>query len=304
MKSSALILAALLIAGPSAVFSADLEETYNQLKDAAPQKDPATVKKLALSIFEVTLPGLATPAPADAAEKEDWTKRLAYYRDVQTFAEYSLYSTAASAPPDVCLDLLGTLEQKSPKSKYMDMAYPVYFQALTKTGAAEKIPAVAEDALKNLPENEDLLSVLAEAALAKKDSAKALAYAERLTAVLVKHPLPEGMTDADWQRKRGPALGRGYFIAGMIYAERQQNAQTDRNLRAALPFIKGSDAMYAQALFTLGVVNYQLGTMTNSKAQVLEGAKFSEQSAAYKTEYSTQAWRNAQAMRDAALKMR
>ena len=56
----------------------------------------------------------------------------------------------------------------------MDMAYPVYFQALTKTGAADKIPAVAESALKNLPENEDLLATLAESALAKKDSAKAL----------------------------------------------------------------------------------------------------------------------------------
>ena len=37
MKTSALILAALLIAGPTAAFSADLEETYNQLKEALPK---------------------------------------------------------------------------------------------------------------------------------------------------------------------------------------------------------------------------------------------------------------------------
>ena len=110
MKSSALILAAFLIAGPPAAVSADLEETYNQLKEAVPQKDPATVKKLATSVLEITVPGLASPAPADAAEKEEWTKRIAYYRDTQTFAEYSLYSTAAEAPPEVCLDLLTTLE--------------------------------------------------------------------------------------------------------------------------------------------------------------------------------------------------
>jgi hypothetical protein len=304
MKSSALILAAFLIAGPSAAVSADLEETYNQLKEAAPQKDPATVKKLAVSVLEITVPGLAAPAPADAAQKEDWSKRIAYYRDVETFAEYALYSTAVQAPPEVCLDLLETLEKLSPKSKYIDMAYPVYFQALTKTGAAAKIPAVAESALKNLPENEDLLSVLAETALAKQDNAKALGYAEKMIAAVGKHAKPEEMAEADWQRRRSAMLGRGYFIAGFIYAGRQQNAQANRSLRAALPFIKGNDAMSGPALFTLGLVNYQLGTMTNNKAQVLEAAKFSEQAAAIKFAQTNDAWRNVQAMRAQAAKMR
>lgn len=304
MKSSALILAAFLIAGPPAAVSADLEETYTQLQAALPQKDPATVKKLATSVLEITVPGLASPAPADAAEKEEWTKRIAYYRDTQTFAEYALYSTAAQAPPEVCLDLLTTLEKLSPKSKYMDMAYPVYFQAMTKTGAAAKIPEVAENALKNLPENEDLLSVLAEAALAKQDNAKALSYAERMTTALSKHSKPEEMSEADWQRRRSTMLGRGYFIAGFIYAGRQQNAQANRSLRAALPFIKGIDSMYGPALFTLGLVNYQLGTMTNNKKQVLEAATFSEQAAAIKFAQTEDAWRNVQAMRAQAAKMR
>jgi tetratricopeptide (TPR) repeat protein len=304
MKSSALILAAFLIAGPSAAVSADLEGTFNELKEAAPQKDPATVKKLATAILEITVPGLASTAPTDAAEKEEWSKRIAYYRDTQTFAEYALYSTAIQASPEVCLDLLSTLEQRSPKSKYMDVAYPVYFQALAKTGAADKIPAVAESALKNLPDNEDLLLTLAESAYGKKDTTKALNYATRVTTVLSKDTKPEELTDADWQRKRSSALGRANFIAGMIYVERQQHAQANRSLRAALPFIKGNDAMMAPALFYLGVANYSLGTMTNTKAQVLEGARFSEQAAAIKSDLATQAYRNAQAMKDAAAKMR
>jgi hypothetical protein len=262
------------------------------------------VKKLASGVLEITVPGLASTAPKDAAEKEEWSKRIAYYRDTQTFAEYALYSTAIQAPPEDCVDLLATLEKLSPKSKYMDMAYPIYFQALTKTGTAATIPAVAESALKNLPENEDLLLTLAEAALAKKESAKALTYAERLTGALSKHTKPEEIAEADWQRKRSAALGRGYYIAGMIYAERQQHVQTDRSLRAALPFIKGTDSMMAPALFYLGVANYSLGTLTNNKARVLEGAKFSEQAAAIKGDFSTQAWRNTQAMKDAAQKMR
>jgi hypothetical protein len=186
----------------------------------------------------------------------------------------------------------------------MDIAYPAYFQALTKTGAADKIPAVAESAVKNLPENEDLLSVLAEDSLTKKDTAKALAYAEKVTVVAAKHAKPEEMSEADWQRKRSATLGRAYYIAGMIYAGKQQYVQTDRSLRAALPFLKGNDAMNGPALFQLGIANYQLGVLTNNKAQVLEGAKFSEQAAAIKFAQTDDAWRNVQAMRAQAAKMR
>ena len=67
-----------------------------------------------------------------------------------------------------------------------------------------------------------------------------------------KHAKPEEMAEADWQRKRSATLGRGYYIAGMIYAGRQQHVQTNRSLRAALPFIKGIDSMNGPALFTWG----------------------------------------------------
>jgi len=50
--------------------------------------------------------------------------------------------------------------------------------------------------------------------------------------------------------------------------------------------------------------NYQLGVMTLNKAQVLEGAKFSEQAAAIPGPYTDQAWRNAQNIKAAADKIR
>jgi hypothetical protein len=56
-------------------------------------------------------------------------------------------------------------------------------------------------------------------------------------------------------------------------------------------------------LFHLGVVNYELGRLTNNKPRVLEAAKFSDRAAAMNTPYAQQAWRNAQVMRTEALKM-
>jgi tetratricopeptide (TPR) repeat protein len=298
------LLTALLIAVSCPAVPASFEENFNNLKEAVSQKNASRVQQLASEVLEEALVSSLEPAPTDSAAKEDWKKRMAWYASVQSYAEYALYSTASQASPEDCLNLLAVLEEKTPKSKYMEVAYPLYFQALTKTGASAKIQSVAENALKVFPENEDILQVLMESALAKKDSASALRHAERLIAAYGKHTRPSEIPEADWQRKRSAALGRAYYIAGMIYSDRRQYPAADRNLRSALPLIKGNKSMEAPILFYLGVANYQLGSMTRNKARVLEAVQFSEQAAAIESDYSLQAWRNAQAMKDEARKMR
>ena len=42
----------------------------------------------------------------------------------------------------------------------------------------------------------------------------------KLVAVLPKHPVPEGMAAADWERKKGQSLGRACFIAGSAHSAR------------------------------------------------------------------------------------
>jgi hypothetical protein len=93
-------------------------------------------------------------------------------------------------------------------------------------------------------------------------------------------------------------------MAGLAYAATSRWVDADKNLRAALPYAKGNTTMYANALFQLGIANYQYGKMTMSKARVLEGAKFSEQCAAIQSSVTQQAWHNAQAMKNEAATMR
>jgi len=57
--------------------------------------------------------------------------------------------------------------------------------------------------------------------------------------------------------------------------------------------------MTAAALFHLGLVNYQLGRMTNNKPLVLEAAKFSD-GRDDEEPVRAAAWRNAHAMRTEA----
>lgn len=304
MNVSVLSFAILLIAGPVVGVADDLEDAYQSLKEAESKKDAAQMKKLAAETCALARQVISRPAPESEAEKEAWAKRVAYARDIELYTEYALGATALGAPAATTVDLLSALEQQNPKSKYLEEAYGGYFQALNQTGAASKIPAVAEKAIEHFPDNEDLLLVLADTAMNRKESEGALGYAERLLTVLSKHPKPEAMSSADWARKRNAAMGRGHWIAGVMHNEKAQYYEADKDLRAALPLLKGNDSMTASALFYLGLANYQLGAATRNKARVLEAANFSDQAAAIKGPLAQQAWRNAQAMRTEAQKMR
>lgn len=304
MRLSLMSCAFLVIGGATLLVADELGDAFHELQQAEAKKDAAQVKKLALETYRLARQEISSAAPESAEEKEAWNKRIAYLHDVQVRTEYSLYATAVGAAPATTVDLLSSLEQLNPKSKYLDQAYSLYILALTQTGGASKMPAIAEKAIANFPENEDLLLVLADAARSNKQNERALNYAERLVAVLSKHPKPEGMPAADWDRKRNAALGRAYWIAGLAHLERKDLFDCDRDLRAALPLVKGNQAVLISTLVQLSLVNYQIGGMLRDRKRVLEASAFSDQAAAIPGEHAYQAWRNAQAMRNEAAKMR
>jgi hypothetical protein len=147
------------------------------------------------------------------------------------------------------------------------------------------------------------LLLLADSALSRNQLPRALRYATQLTTVLSKRAKPEGISAADWEKKKKAGLGRGYWIAGVVQSGQNNYAASNQSLRAALPLIEGDANMLPIALFHLGVVNYQLGRMTANKAQVIEAAKFSERAAAMNSPVAMDAARNANVMRIEAHKM-
>lgn len=304
MNLAILSLAVLLNLSFSAVTPDDLETAFQGLKEAETTKDVAQIKTAATKVFNIAHQLEGEAAPEDATAKDNWTKRMTWVNEVELHAEYVLSTTAMQTPPAETVALVAMLETHNPKSKYLDSAYASYLYALHQTGAGAKIPTVAEKAIAHFPENEDLLLVLADSAYSRKQSANALNYAKRLVVVLNKHPKPEGFSAADWDRKRSASLGRGYWISGVLLGDRNQYYESDKNLRAALPLIKGNDSMTQTALYYLGLANYQLGKMTTNKAQVLEAVKFSQQAAAIQGPFSQNAAHNARVMQNEATVMR
>jgi len=303
MKLSVVGIAIFLMTGP-VVVADELDDSYQGLQDAVTKKDAAQVKKLAAPVFELAGKVIAAPAPTNAIEKEDWPNHVKYAQEAQGYAEYALFAVGVQSDPATMVDLLGTLEQMSPKSKYLDQGYEAYLAALHQAGKDDAVPGIAEKAIVNFPNNPDLLLVLANAAQVKKQADRAIGFANRLVAAANARQKPETVSAADWERQKNVWLGRGYWISGVLNGEKNLYALSNKSLRAALPYIKGEPSLMAPALFFLGVSNYQLGTMTNNKQQVMEGATFSSQCAAIEGAYQHQCWLNAQNIKGAADKMR
>lgn len=303
MRLSSLRIVYALLAGPLIALPADLDTSFQALRDAVSKQDVAQVKTLAAETCALAREVVSTPAPSGEPEKDAWTKRVAYARDVELFTEYALYATALVTPSETTVDLLSNLEKQNPKSRYLDAGYAHYFAALTKIGQAAKIPRAAELALANFPENEDLLMVQTDTYLNRKQVSAAGPMAERLMNVMRRHAKPEDISAADWERKRSMSLTRAYWIAGLSHAEKNEYAMCDQDLRAALPLVKGSEAMLASTLFNLGLCNYHVGRQSMDRTRILEAAKFSDQAAAIRSPFQRQAWTNAHLMRTEADKL-
>src|SRR5215472_13432504 len=80
------------------VLADDLDDNYAALKDAQTKKDADAVKKLAVETVKNAKAEAAKPQPSDASEVDQWKKRVEFAKEVQTFAEYSLSTTAIAVP--------------------------------------------------------------------------------------------------------------------------------------------------------------------------------------------------------------
>ena len=108
---------------------------------------------------------------------------------------------------------------------------------------------------------------------------------------------PEGVSDADWDRKKSTMMGYAYYYAGIIPATGNSWQNCDRNLRAGLSFIQRQPGLGGNALFYLGLCNYQLAKITSDKSKLAEALQFSEQAAAIAGPMQGQAQTNATVIR-------
>jgi len=259
----------------------DLNTDFDALKVAVEGKDAAKVKALA--------PAVSKGSRAIITKAEDPADVIEFAKGADEYSEYALSIAAVQASdPQATIDFSDMLLAQNAKSKHVDTVAAAYLAALTKQSAA-KATAGAQKILAGRPENEDALYYAA-------SGANPGAYASRLVAVMSKKAKPEGVSDADWAKKKESYLGVGYFYGGAAACARQSWAECDRDLKAAEPLVKGSPQMLGNTYFYLGLANYQLGKLTQDRTKLQAGLKYSQQSAALPGPMQAQANNNVAAM--------
>jgi aminopeptidase N len=127
--------------------------------------------------------------------------------------------------------------------------------------AIDLISTLEAQAPKSKYLNQDAYMMVANAALNGQQGDRAAAFARKsLTA-------PKGA-------KPDQATGSAHYIIGVVAGAKKDNATADKELKAALPGIKGIPALEGPAYFFLGEAEYALGRQSMDRAQADQGIKY------------------------------
>jgi len=269
----------------------DVEVSHQNLKAAEGKKDPSLVTKWSAETAQIAEKVMASPQPKEEDEVDEWKRQVEFAKQVVAYTEYSLYAAALQTQePRQQAGLIEALEQRNPKSQYLAQAEPVLFAAYLRMNDVPKAVAVAEKVLARDQSNEDMLLVVAGAYLDKKaDPQKVLAYTSKVIELVNSKPMPQGASEADWDRRKAQLTARAYWIQGKQYFNQNKLKDADKALRQALPLMQDQN-LKADTLFHLGLVNYRM-------ENILDAVKFNEQCAAIKSPYQAAAQKNLRAIR-------
>ncbi len=164
------------------------------------------------------------------------------------------------------------------------------FLAYQKSGATDKAVALAQQVAATGTPSDDMLLVLTQDAVKRKDRDKVHAYCAKLVEAIGSKPKPEGVADADWTKRKNTILVFAYSVNGEQYFNEGKLSPADQELRKALPLAEDNLAVKAEVLFYLGLANYKM-----EKGQ--EAYSYFKACAAVKSPFQAQATKNMTVLR-------
>ena len=269
----------------------DTEAALQNLKAAEGKKDAALVLKWSDRTDQNAKKVLAQPQPKGEDELDAWKKHQDYAKQVDQYTEYTLYSAAVqAADPKQKLQLVSALRTRNAQSQYLPQMAQQEFLAYRQSGDNAKAVALAEGILATDQTNEDMLLVVADSYMQKKSNPdKVLTYSAKMVEVMSAKPKPEGVGDADWEKRKNLIVGLGHQWSGKTYMDQNKFPQADRELRLALPLISGDNNLKGETTFLLGLANYKM-------KKIPDAIKFNQMCAAIRSPYQAQAEKNIKAM--------
>ncbi|HET8550524.1 MAG TPA: hypothetical protein VFL57_21080, partial [Bryobacteraceae bacterium] len=215
----------------------DTDTAYANLKAAEKKQDPDAILKWSTATSNAARKTAGGSKPADMDEAT-WKQMVDYAKQVDTYTEYALSAAVLqTSDPNKIVMLTEALEQRNPNSQYLAQALSKFAAAARQANQLDKATALGDRALARNQTNDDLLLLMADTALNRKQPDRVIVYTTKLIELSSSQTKPQGISDADWQKKRDTTLGLAYWMQGITLAGQNKFAQADKSLRAALPLI-------------------------------------------------------------------
>jgi len=278
----------------------DLDSAHYALKVAEAKNDNDLIRKYAAITWDLASQALQTKKPADPDDVPDWTKLIAFSKQLMSYSEYLLAQQIThETDPAKKATLVQTLEARNAGSQYLAVAKaPPARMTLTQL-SPEQAYALAERGLPNDPDNEDYLLAIAEHLLNREsDLPRVLSLSLRVLELMSRKPKPDRLSSEEWERKKTMYVGASNWMAGIIYGKQARYGLSDRYLRTSLPYIRDNPQALAAAYFYLGYDNYAMAGELHDRGRAVDAVRYSKLCVAIDSQFQSLAYKNLQALRN------
>jgi len=277
----------------------DLDSAHDALKAAEAQNDPELRAKYAPLAWDLATRTLQSSKPADPDDLPDWTKQMAFAREVLDYSEYTIATLAAAQTDDLKrAELTLLLQERNPQSKFLVLTKKQTVIELASLNPQKAIQ-LAEEGLVKDPDNLDFLMTIADHNMSlERNLPQVLAYSLHILELVQGRPQPPDIKLSEWEKKKAKFTGWASWMAGVVYGKQGRYGLSDCYLRVAVSYIHEDQRLLAAAYFYLGYANYALAGELADKGRAIEAVRFSKQCADMDSPFRSLALKNLEALRN------
>lgn len=277
----------------------DLDSAHDALKAAEAQNNSDLMIQYAELAWDIASRTVKLPKPSDPGEMPEWNKQITFAHEVLDYSEYTLANLAVAQKDDAKrAELTSALQQRNPDSKFLVLTKKPTVIELASLDP-QKALQLAQEGLVKDPNNIDFLMTIADHDMSlERNLPQVLSYALHILELLQGKPQPDGITPAEWEKKKAKYTGWASWLAGVVYGKQARYGLCDRYLRTALPYIHGEPRLLAAAYFYLGYANYALAGELADKGRAIDAVKFSKECAEMDSAFRSLALKTLEGLRN------
>jgi tetratricopeptide (TPR) repeat protein len=218
----------------------DVSAAHNCLRAVEPSKNIELIKRWSDLTAQISRRVQKTKKPEFAEDVPEWEQKVQFAREVELYAEYSLYFAAVgSHDPKTKEKLMEALEQRNPTSEYLaQLRTSQQVQAVRQVDIEEAVAATEAAYQKGQYNADGLLTAATHLMSKRRDPDKVIAYSAKVVELVPGETKPAEMSQNEWEKRNIYLLSTANWMMGLLYSTQEKFLLADHSLRAALPMLQ------------------------------------------------------------------